>query len=289
MKSRSALWVLLIAGSVFPVVVLAQDAEAAWKNLLMQALYAAMEKQYTKSETIFEKAVHEAERFGPDDARIGITLNSLGLVYKEEKQFNKAETVYRRALLILDKAYGSESVDVANVNFNLGGILVDQNRQAAAIPYLQKSLQTYESTLGGSSLKTASVLCLMGDAYRGMKEFSNSITSLKRCADIRETDGGIQNPELADALRGIALTYAAMSRYPLAVSNFKLAEKIIESSKGISSPLLAALMEDHIATLKQMGGQEAEIEKLTRMSQAIRRIEASKANQPAKPQPAKKQ
>ncbi len=281
MNSRSALCGILIAACILPAAALAQDAEAAWKNLLMQALYAAMEKQYLKSETIFDKAVHEAERFGPQDARIGITLNSLGLVYKEEKLFAKAETVYRRALAILDKAYGAESVDVANVNFNLGGVLIDQNRQAAAMPYLQKALQTYESTLGGNSLKTASVMCLMGDAYRGMKEYSNSITNLKRCADIREADGGIQNPELAEALRSIALTYAAMGKFPLAESNFKLSEKIVESSAGIASPQLASTMEDHIGVLKQIGGKEQEIERLSRMAQAIRRIQASKAAQPA--------
>src|SRR6266849_5174215 len=62
----------------------AQSADSAWQTYLMQALYAAGARDYPKSEGLFKEALHEAERFGPDDARIGTTLNSFGLVYRAE-------------------------------------------------------------------------------------------------------------------------------------------------------------------------------------------------------------
>lgn len=249
----------------------AQDTEEGWKNLVMQALYAADQGQYSKAEGMLVSAVHEAERFGAQDARVGTTLNSLGLVYRAEKKGADAENAYKKSLAILEQSYGQESVDVANVNFNIANALVDQTKYSAAIPYLQKSLQSYETLLGGSSIKTASVLCVMGDAYRGLKEYPNAMVNLKRCADIREADGGIQNPELADALHSLALVYSAQGKFAQSEANFRLVEKIVERTSGIASLQLASTLDDHVGLLKQMGGREKDIERLNKMSGAIRR------------------
>ena len=254
----------------------AQGAEEGWKSLVMQALYAAGENQYAKSEQLFLKAVHEAERFGAQDARVGTTLNSLGLVYRAEKKFADAESVYRRALGILETAYGIESVDVANVNYNLGGVFMDEGKHAAAIPYLIKTLSSYQALLGATSIKTASVYCMLGDSYRSTKDYSNAIVNLKRCGEIREADGGIQNPELAEALRSIALTYTAQGKFPQAEANFKLAEKIVENTSGLASAQLAGTMEDHISLLKQIGGREKDVERLVKLDESIKRLLAKK-------------
>src|SRR5581483_10771228 len=134
---------------------LSNSAEDAWKNLVMQALYAAGEKDFAKSEQIFLKAVHEAERFGAGDVRVGTTLNSLGLVYRSEKKYGDANAAFRRALAILDKAYGPESIDVANVNFNVASVAMDEGKQQEALPFLLRSRIVFEKQLGGGSLKTA--------------------------------------------------------------------------------------------------------------------------------------
>jgi tetratricopeptide (TPR) repeat protein len=247
----------------------AQDDDA-WKGLVIQALYAASARDYVKSEQVFQKAVQEAERFGPEDPRVGTTLNSIGLVYRAEKKFTEAETSFRKALAILQKTYGTDSIDVANVNFNIASAMFEQGHQQPAVPYLQKTLVTYENVLGGSSLKTASVLCMLGDAHRLAHEFPAAETSLKRCADIRESNGGMQNNDLADALNSLALTYMAEGKLGLAEPRFTLAEKIREKTLGITSPVLAQTFEDHAFVLRQMG-KDLQAEKLSTMAAAIRR------------------
>ena len=104
----------------------------------MRALYLHSSKEYLKSEQTFALAVHEAERFGPQDARVGTSLNSLGLVFRDEKKFAEAEAAYRRALVILEKTYGSESIDTGNVNFNIATVLFDQGHQSLALPYYKR-------------------------------------------------------------------------------------------------------------------------------------------------------
>jgi len=241
----------------------------------MQALHAAAVKDYPKAEQAFLKAVQEAGRFGPDDPRLGTTLNSLGLVYRAEKKYGEAESVYRRALAIMETAYG-DSIDVGNVNFNIAGVMFDQGHQIEALPNLRRTLGIYERLLGGESLKTADVLCMEGDAYRLMKRFPESETALRRCSDAREKNGGlIENAALADALHSLASTLIDEGKFSAAEPRLKIAEKIREKTLGITSPLLAQTMEDRAAVLKELG-RDKEAANLIAISAAIRRQNKSK-------------
>jgi len=248
----------------------AQPLEENWKSLFMKGVHWAGVKNYPRAEQSLLDALHEAEDFGPADARLGSTLNTLGLVYMAENKLKDAEAAYRRSLAILSQAYGQGSIDVANVNFNIAQALSGQGRQTDAMPYIRKALGNYERLLGGASLKTASALCMEGDAYRAAKNFAASEGPLRRCADIREAKGGIQNTLLADALYSLASSYAAEGKYDLAEPEFKLTEKIRESTLGLTSPLLAQTMEEHAALLKSMGRSQ-DAEKLMVLSSAIRR------------------
>jgi tetratricopeptide (TPR) repeat protein len=250
----------------------AEEAEDTWKDLVTQGQHAAASREYATAEPIFLKAVHEAERFGMDDWRVGVTLESLGQVYTAEKKFGEAEGAYRRALEIVGKTDDSDNEQAANVNFDMANLMFTANRLSEALVYARKALTSYETSLGGTSLQTAAALCLIGDSLRTMKNFIDAEAPLKRCADIREADGGIDDAELAGALHSLALTYAGDGKYALAEPRFKLAEKIRESKLGLTSPLLAQTMEDHAAMLRTLG-RTKEAERLSLLSAAIRRNE----------------
>jgi tetratricopeptide (TPR) repeat protein len=248
----------------------AQEAEDPWKDLVTQGQRSAANREYAKAELNFLKAVHEAERFGVDDWRVGTTLESLGQVYTAEKKFSEAENAYRRALEITEKADGDDSEEAANVIFDIANLMLDAGRQKEALTLARKAVSLYENVSGGTGAHTAAALCLLGDSLRSMKNFIDAEEPLRRCVDIREKEGGIDSVELADALHSLALTYAGERRYTLAEVRFKLVEKIRENKLGLTSPLLARTMEDHAAVLRAMG-REKEAERLTVLSAAIRR------------------
>jgi tetratricopeptide (TPR) repeat protein len=254
----------------------AQEAEESWRDLVTQGQRAAGNNRYTDAEHIFLKAVHEAERFAADDWRVGVTLESLGQVYRAEKKLSEAETAYRRALGIVEKTNGDGSAEVANINFDIANVMRDDGRQTEALVYAHKALSTYEGSFGGTSIETAQVLCLLGGSLRSMKNYTEAEEPLRRCADIRETDGGIDSIELADALYTLALTYVGERKYVLAEPRFKLSETIREHKLGPTSPLLAQTMEDHAALLRIMG-RDKDAERLTMLSAAIRRREKKNA------------
>jgi tetratricopeptide (TPR) repeat protein len=267
---RPLVVILLLFGVVRPGFSV-QDADDAWKDLILQGTYAdADQKDHSKAEQIFLKALHEAERFGPNDVRVGSTLNKLGLVYQEEKRYADAESAFRKALPMFESTYGAESVDVANINYDIGSVLLDSGKAAAAIPYLQKSLNTFERLFGGNSVKIASVLCMIGDGDRALHNWSDAEQPLKRCSQIREVNNGLLSPELGDAALSLAEVYRKEGKYGLADPQYKLAEKIRERTVGIMSPGFADVLEAHASMLREMG-RDKEADKDSTLAAAIRR------------------
>lgn len=248
--------------------------ETTWKNFVEAGLQAAAVHDYATAEQALLKAVREAENFGASDARVGSTLNTLGLVYRAEKKYSEAEGVYRRALLIMEATYG-ESIDVGNINFNIASVMFDQGRQVDSLPNVRKALAIYEKLLGGASMKTAAALCMEGDVYRLTMHYPEAETALRRCADIREMDAGLQSNEVADAMYSLAHTFMAQGKFSAAEPRLAIAEKIREKTLGITSPLLAQTMEDHAAVLKELM-RDREAAKLAEMAAAIRRNQKGK-------------
>jgi len=152
---------------IFAPHAVAQEAEDTWKDLVTRGQHAAANKEYAAAEPIFLKAVHEAERFGTDDSRVGVTLESLGQVYTAEKKFGEAEGAYRRALGIVGKGDGSDE-QAANVTFDMANLMFAASRLSEALVYARKALTSYETSLGGTSVQTAAALCLIGDSLRTM-------------------------------------------------------------------------------------------------------------------------
>ncbi len=249
--------------------------EGPWRELLTEAQRAAGSHQLAEAEQAYMKALHEAERFGPEDWRVGTTLQGLGDVYRTEKKFSEAVSTLQRALTIAGKNNEDDTAEVAGVRYDLGGALLDAGRPADAVMQARRALNSYQSVYGGTSAETAGAFCLLGDSLRLMRNFIDAEDPLRRCADIREQTGGIDSLELADALYSLAQVCVGEKKYRDAAPRFTMAEKIREKKLGITSPLLAQTMEDHAALLRILG-RDKEAERLEKISQAIRHGEKKK-------------
>jgi tetratricopeptide (TPR) repeat protein len=250
------------------------DADEVWKNLMLEGTYLATDgHDNAKAEEVFLKALHEAEHFGPEDVRVGATLNRLGMVYRDDKKNQDAESSFRKALIIFETVYGEESMDVANINFNMAGVLMKEGRAPAAMSFLQKAYQAYVRQLGEGNLKTAEAECMIGDAYRVQRLWHDAEPPLSHCAKVREENSGILDADFGEAENSLALVLQKEGKYVMADSAFKMAEKIRERIFGITSPALAETLEAHAELLKGLG-REPEAEKDLKMAAAIRKLQA---------------
>jgi tetratricopeptide (TPR) repeat protein len=251
------------------------DAPVTWETLLAEGIRAASAKDFRSSEELLLKAVQMSQQLPAGDPRTGTMLNTLGLVYREEKKYGDAEKAFEKAHAILEKAYGPDSLDVGNVNFNIASVLMAQGQYEGAVPYIQKSQVIYGKILGPQSLKAASTLCMIGEAYRNLKKFNEAEGPLAQCAEMREASGGLDNTDLADALYNLALVYEHQGKYALADPRFKMVEKIRERAFGVTSPEFAEALEAHANLLKLMG-REQDANRVEAMAAAIRRQQDKK-------------
>src|SRR5438105_1262379 len=59
---------------------LLKEDEARWQEQMTAGRQMFQQKRYAEAERFFQAAVREAERFGPQDSRLGASLNSLGIL-----------------------------------------------------------------------------------------------------------------------------------------------------------------------------------------------------------------
>jgi tetratricopeptide (TPR) repeat protein len=249
-----------------------EEVGAAWQTLIIAATRAATAKDFKSAEDLLQRAVKVTSRFPSGDPRTGTTQNTLGLVYREEKKNAEAAKAFESALTMLERSYGPESLDVANIDFNIASALIDDGKYDAALPHIQHSRSIFEKVLGGQSLKAAAAYCLLGEAYRNMNRFDEAEKPLKQCADMREAADGVESPDLADALYNLGLVYEHLGKLKLAEPNLKLAAKIRELTLGVTSPEFAEALEAHSAILKTLGRAD-EAKKEADLVGAVRRNE----------------
>ena len=97
-----------------------------WKELYNLALRAVASKDYARAETIYAKALHDAEIFGKEDVRVASTLQGQAWLLRLEKKSAEAEDATRRAMAIYAKSSGVESTEYAQLQLDLAGILTDE-------------------------------------------------------------------------------------------------------------------------------------------------------------------
>ena len=126
----------------------ADTQETQWKKHMDAALEAHRQGHYGDAEKSMEAALKEAERFGPEDLRLGTTLNNLAELYRDQGKYAEAEPLYKRSLVIVVKVLGPEHPGVATNLNNLGLLYTDQGKYAEAVPLYKRSLEITEKALG---------------------------------------------------------------------------------------------------------------------------------------------
>jgi tetratricopeptide (TPR) repeat protein len=240
-----------------------------WKLLYGQAVKAVSIKDYAKAEATYDKALREAEVFGKNDIRVASTLQGLATLLQSEKKLAEAEDAASRGVTIYSSNPGDESMEYAQSEFVLAGILIDEGKYQPALQSLEKVLPLFERGKGPNPGSEADATCMLGDVYRLLKSFGSAEPLLKRCAELRLENDGIDTPGFGEAANSLAIVYQHLGKYREADSYFTYAAKIRERTLGIDSLQLAETLEAHAILLHQLG-RDADAKKNEKMAAAIR-------------------
>ena len=102
-------------------------------DFYMQAGQDAYDRgDYDIAETHWLTALKEAESFGPQDPRLGTSLDRVATLHQAQGNYAEAEPLYKRSLAIREKTLGPEHPNVAQVLENYAGLLRETNREDEA-------------------------------------------------------------------------------------------------------------------------------------------------------------
>ncbi len=126
----------------------ADTQETQWKKHMDAAEEAYRQGHYGDAEKSTKAALREAERFGPQDLRLGTTLNNLEELYRDQGKYAEAEPLYKRSLVIVVKVLGPEHQYAATSLNNLAQLYHQQGKYVAAEPLYKRSRVIIEKALG---------------------------------------------------------------------------------------------------------------------------------------------
>jgi tetratricopeptide (TPR) repeat protein len=143
----------------------------------------------------------EAEKFGPEDRRVALTLNKLAGLYHSEDGSVKPNSLYRRALAIWEKL--PERMELASTLNNLARLCLDQEKYDEVVALSKRALGISESDapngpqVANSLNNLADVQAIEGRHAEAEPLYGQALTIL-------EHSFGPQHPEVAYGLSHLA-------------------------------------------------------------------------------------
>ena len=144
---RKLAYILVLLGLyAWPASGLAQNR--AWENYMLAGNEAYRQGDYQGAEKQWTAGLRIAEQLGPDDHRLGTSLNNLAALYQAQGKYAEAEPLYKRSLAIRERILGPEHPDVAQSLNNIALLYHTQGKYAEAEPIYQRSLAIWDKALG---------------------------------------------------------------------------------------------------------------------------------------------
>ena len=141
---------------------------------------ADAEKHYLEAQTNFKSS------FGPLHYNQISVLQGLGGVYMDGFRYDQARPVFERALEIVEKSSGPESMAMVGPLRSLATLELTRGDAESSIGRLERALAIQEAALGEDHLNLSSVLCRMGGVYGILGQPEKARSAFARCASLDE-------------------------------------------------------------------------------------------------------
>ena len=179
------------------------------------------------------------EVLGQDHADVGMSLNSLGLLYWDQGDYNSAVSSLVHALSIAEKALGLDHPDVATCLNNLALLYYTRGEYEKALPMYVRALTIYKKSLGNDHLDVANCQDNLAGLYISQRDYNKALPLSESALAIYEKSLGNAHPLFATALSTLARFYYDQGVYEKALPLYERASVINENALGKEHPTFA--------------------------------------------------
>jgi nephrocystin-3 len=172
------------------------------------------ERMLVKAIAIFEKEK------GNQSQSLVHPLDRLGVLYTAQHKIEQAKTTLERALQISEANAGADSVETANVIYDIACAYLTAGEKesiAKAETFLLRALSIKEANLGPWDIEVSHVLLRLGSMYLEHDQFADAEECLTRSLLIRETKLGLDHSRVAQCLRHLITCYEMQEKYANAI------------------------------------------------------------------------
>lgn len=232
-RHRCALPTLVLLLAVLAAQLPARAQVARWAQLSQQVQQLQQQGRTAAAIPLAQQAVQVAQAtFGPDDRRVGLSLDALGLLLSDRDDFVDAEIALRRALAILQKTDGPKSKDTGTALLNLARLYRDHGRWGQAEGAYRDALTAFVQAYGQNDPHVADVLLSGGSLMMDEGKLMDAARVLRGAIAIYQNAGPAYNAPLAvaDSLAGQDCEWAG---------DFKTAEMLFQRSIDLGQKVLA--------------------------------------------------
>jgi CHAT domain-containing protein/tetratricopeptide (TPR) repeat protein len=168
-------------------------------------------------------------------------------------KFKEAIPLAERVVLIKEKTFGGDHIDVAAVMSELAKLYQAQGNYASAETAYLRVLEIREKTFGAAHQDVAGTLNNLGSLYYLKGDYARAEAHYQRALNIREKVFDANDPRIATTLSNMALLYEVKGDYARSEVIYQRALAIYQKTLGPEHPFVASVLNNLGALYKEIG------------------------------------
>ncbi|WP_298884939.1 CHAT domain-containing tetratricopeptide repeat protein [uncultured Bradyrhizobium sp.] len=245
---------------------LAQTGGLAAQSARINALRSA--GKYSEALPLAQAMVAALEKTG-NNRDLAAALNNLAQIYADQGHDDQAEPIYKRAIALMEKGTGLDSVEIAPVLNNLAALDQRQGRFTDAEPLFKRALAIREKALSREHPDVGQSLNNLATLYVKQERLAEAEPLFQRALAIFQKVGGPEHPAVATLLNNLGQLDRDLGRDAEGEAPIKRSLAIREKVLGADHPDVARSL-NNLAGLYEHEQRYADAEPLYRRALAIR-------------------
>ena len=166
-------------------------------------------------------------------------LTSIGCVFRKEGKFQEALTSFRKSLLIREKFYSDDHLDIAENLNNMGCVLRRLGHYEEAKKFFERPLKVREKHFPDGHSATAQSLNNIGTILETQRQDEKALSYFQRALTMQEKFFVGVHPDIAHTLNNIGRIYKTQEKFENALEFYQKALKIREQCYSPGHPEVA--------------------------------------------------
>jgi tetratricopeptide (TPR) repeat protein len=192
-------------------------------------------------------------RLGADAAEVGQLCNLLGIGHKYQARYDEAAARYARAAAIIAMHQGNDSIEMASLEHNLGGLAHARGEPAIGEPHARRAVELREAALGDDHPAVAADLAAWAALLDDLGRTDEAEAALRRALGIFERTYGERHFEVGYTLGSLGALYAGVERWSDASTVLARAREILVEVLGADN-VEVARVEQYLAVMEHGRG-----------------------------------